>query len=87
MSRQLPAAGATHSYSRAFESVMHFEVVTLKNMRILPWWSIHTAAGAKGPGLTSSVARAYLRFNSMASTLAGKQCWLCASRLLQTVML
>ena len=34
----------------------------------------HSAAGAKGPGLNSRVARAYLRFNSRASTPAGKQC-------------
>ena len=36
----------------------------------------HSDAGAKGPGFNSEVARAYLRFNSRASTLAGKQCWL-----------
>ena len=35
---------------------------------------IHSAAGAKGPGLNSPVARAYVRINSWASTLAGKQC-------------
>ena len=35
---------------------------------------IHTAASAKGPGFNSPVARAYLRFNSRASTLASKQC-------------
>ena len=45
----------------------------------------HSAAGAKGPGFNSRVARAYLRFNSRPSTLAGKQCWLCAVRLQQTV--
>ena len=42
---------------------------------------IHSAAGAKGPGFNSPVARAYFRFNSQASTLAGQQCWLCAVRL------
>ena len=35
---------------------------------------IHSAASANGPGSNSSIARAYLRFNSRASTLAGKQC-------------
>ena len=35
---------------------------------------IHSGAGAKGPGFDSPVARAYLRFNSQASALAGKQC-------------
>ena len=34
---------------------------------------IHSAAGAKGPAFNSPVARAYLTFNSRASTLAGKQ--------------
>ena len=33
----------------------------------------HWAAGAKGTGFNSPVARAYLRFNFRASTLAGKQ--------------
>ena len=47
---------------------------------------LHSAASAKGPGFNSPVARAYLRFNSRASTLAVKQCWLCAARLLQTVI-
>ena len=42
---------------------------------------IHSAAGARCPGFNSPVARAYLRLNSRASTLAGKQCWLCAVRL------
>ena len=43
---------------------------------------IHSAASAKGPGLDQfPVARAYLRFNSRASTLAGKQYWLYAVRL------
>ena len=35
---------------------------------------IHSAASAKGPGVNFPVARAYLRFNYRASTLAGKQC-------------
>ena len=35
---------------------------------------IHSAAGAKGPGFNFPVARAYLRFNCRAGTLAGKQC-------------
>ena len=35
---------------------------------------IHSAASANGPGVDLPVARAYLRFNSRASTLAGKQC-------------
>ena len=30
----------------------------------------HSAAGAKGPGFNSPIARAYLRFNFRASTLA-----------------
>ena len=30
----------------------------------------HSAAGAKGPRFNTPVARAYLRFNSPASTLA-----------------
>ena len=46
----------------------------------------HSAAGAKGPWFNFTVARAYLRFNSWASTLAGKQCWLYAVRLQQTVI-
>ena len=33
----------------------------------------HSAAGAKDPEFNSPVARAYLRFNSRASKLAGKQ--------------
>ena len=37
----------------------------------------HSAAGAKGPGLNSPVTRTYLRFNSRASTLAGRQCRPC----------
>ena len=41
----------------------------------------HSAAGTKGSKFNSPVARAYFRFNSQASTLAGKQCWLCAVRL------
>ena len=47
---------------------------------------IHSAARAKGPGFSSPVARAYLRFNFRPSTLAGKQCLLCAVRLQQTVI-
>ena len=35
---------------------------------------IHLAASVKGPGFNSPIARAYLRFNSRASTLAVKQC-------------
>ena len=35
---------------------------------------IHSHAGVKGPGFNSPVARAYSRFNSRASTLAGKPC-------------
>ena len=46
----------------------------------------HSTAGAKGPGFNSAVTRAYLRFNSRASTLAGRQCWLYAVRLQQTVI-
>ena len=46
---------------------------------------IHSVAGAKGPGFNSPVVRAYLRFISRVSTLVGKQCWLCAVRLQQTV--
>ena len=34
----------------------------------------HSAAGVKGPWFNFQVAQAYLRFNSWASTLAGKQC-------------
>ena len=34
---------------------------------------IHSAASVKGSGFNSPVARAYLRFNSRTSTLAGKQ--------------
>ena len=33
----------------------------------------HSAAGAEGLGFNFPVARAYLRFNSQASILAGKQ--------------
>ena len=33
-----------------------------------------SAADANGPGFNSSAVRAHLRFNSRASTLAGKQC-------------
>ena len=33
----------------------------------------HSAAGTNGPGFNSSIARAYLRFNYRASTLAGNQ--------------
>ena len=47
---------------------------------------IHLAASAKGLGFNSPVAQAYLRFNSRASTLADKHCWLCAVRLQQTVI-
>ena len=47
---------------------------------------IHSAAKATSPGFNSVDARAYLRFNSHASTLAGKQCWLYAVRLHQTVI-
>ena len=47
---------------------------------------IHSAAGAKGPGFNSPVARAYLTFNSQTSTLGGNECWLCAVRLQQTVI-
>ena len=46
----------------------------------------HSAAGAEGPGFNSPVARAYLRFNSRASTPAGKQRRLCAVRLQQTAI-
>ena len=35
---------------------------------------MHSAASAKGLGFNSQVTRAYLRFNSRASTLAGTQC-------------
>ena len=35
---------------------------------------IHSAAVAKDPGFSFQVARVYLRFNSLASPLAGKQC-------------
>ena len=41
----------------------------------------HSAAGAKGPGFNSPVVRENLIFNSWASTLVGKQCWLCAAQL------
>ena len=34
---------------------------------------IHSAASAKGQGFNSPVTRVYLRFNSRASTLTGKQ--------------
>ena len=34
---------------------------------------IHSAASAKGPGFNSPIFRAYLRFNSRASKLTGKQ--------------
>ena len=44
-------------------------------------------SAAKGPGFNSAVARAHLKFNSQASTLAGKQCWLCAVRLQEIVTL
>ena len=36
--------------------------------------AIHSAARAKGPVFYSSVARAYLRFDYLAATLASKQC-------------
>ena len=47
---------------------------------------IHSAASTNGPGFNSPVARAYLIFNYRASTLADNQCWLCAVRLQQTVI-
>ena len=46
----------------------------------------HSAASTKGPVINSPAGRAYLRFNSQASPLAGKQCFLCAVRLQQTVI-
>ena len=46
----------------------------------------HSAAGAKGPGFNFPVARAHLKCNSQASTLASKQCWLRAVRFQQTVI-
>ena len=47
----------------------------------------HFVDGAKGPGFNSPVAKAQLRFNSWASTLAGKQCIakLCTVWLQQTM--
>ena len=47
---------------------------------------IHSAASAKGPRFNFPVARTHLIFTSRSSTLAGKQCWLCAVRLQQTVI-
>ena len=47
---------------------------------------IHSAVSEKGPEFNSSVARAYFVFKSRSSTLAGKQCWLCAVRLQLTVI-
>ena len=46
----------------------------------------YSAASAMGSGFNFPVARAYLRFTARASTLTGKQCWLCAVRLQQTVI-
>ena len=46
----------------------------------------HSDASAMGSGFNFPVARAYLRFTSRASTLTGKQCWICAVRLQQTVI-
>ena len=46
----------------------------------------HSAASAMGSGFNFPVAQAYLRFTSRASTLTGKQRWLCAVRLQQTVI-
>ena len=46
----------------------------------------HAAASAMGSGFNFPVVREYLRFTFRASTLTGKQCWLCAVRLQQTVI-
>ena len=45
----------------------------------------HSAASVMGAGFNFPCARAYLRFTSRDSTLTGKQFWLCAVRLQQTV--
>ena len=42
---------------------------------------IYSAAIAKDSGFNSPIVRAYLRYNYLASTLEGRQCWLCAVRL------
>ena len=55
-------------------------------MRLRGLVATHSAAGAKGPGFTSPITFAHVRFNYRASTLASKQWWLCAVRLLQTVI-
>ena len=47
---------------------------------------VHSAACAKDLGFNSPVARAFFRLNSRPSILIGKQCWLCAVRLQQTVI-
>ena len=46
----------------------------------------HSTASAMGSGINFPVALAYLGFTARASTLTGKQCWLYAVRLQQTVI-
>ena len=67
--------------TRTLRSAERKDLVGLGNLVI-----IHSAASAKAMGFNSPVAQEYLRFNSRAATLIGKQCWLCAVRLQQTVI-
>ena len=70
-----------------WQSSGYMAVQWLHGSLVVTWQSSgYMAAGAKGPDFNSPVARAYLRFNSRASTRAGKQCWLSAVRLQQTVI-
>ena len=61
---------------RSFNILVTLVVLWL-NTRLLVRWV---------RGFNFPVARAYLRFTSRASTLTGKQCWLCDVRLQQTVI-
>ena len=74
-----------HYFPQFAHIAIHPHFKTSNNIGLGGLVVTHSAAGAKGPGFNSPVARAYLRFNSRASTLTGKQCWLCAVRLPQTV--
>ena len=59
----------THTHTHT-----HTHIHTHTHSRLGGLVVIHSAAGVNGPGFNSPVTRAYLRFNSQASTLAGKQC-------------
>ena len=56
-----------------FHEVARSHAINLFKQSLCGPMVTHSAAGAKGPGFNSPVARAYLRFISRASILEGKQ--------------